>query len=123
MRKLFTGLMLLAALTIPSMGKCMDTGTTVEPTAAVTFLWDANTEEDLAGYKLYCSTDAVNYSLIGATNETTITVTLGLSKGAYCAVTAYNNYGLESAYSNIVRIYPMVTPGSPKNVRHSVQKR
>jgi len=69
----------------------------------VTLAWDANTETNLAGYKLYYGTASGVYGapiVIGT--QTTYTVT-GLAPGTYYfAVTAYNTEGLESGFSNEV---------------------
>jgi hypothetical protein len=69
----------------------------------VTLVWDANTETDLAGYKVYYGTVSRTYGtpiVIGT--QTTYTVT-GLAPGTYYfAVTAYNTSSLESGFSNEV---------------------
>jgi hypothetical protein len=71
--------------------------------ADVTLAWDANTEPDLAGYKVYFGTASRNYeSQITIGSSTTYTIT-GLGPGTYYfAVTARNGAGQESAYSNEV---------------------
>ena len=87
------------------------------PTSVV-FQWDPNTETDIVGYKLYCSTSSVQpFTLIGSTNLTSLTVTIDLSTPQYCAVTAYNSYGLESDYSNVVIAPAYIKPMSPKNFK------
>jgi hypothetical protein len=71
---------------------------------SVTLEWDANTESDLAGYKVYFGTASRTYGApITLGKVTTYTVT-GLTPGTtyYFAVTAYNTAGLESGYSNEV---------------------
>jgi len=71
---------------------------------SVTLEWDANTESDLAGYKVYYGTASRTYGTpITLGKVTTYTVT-GLTPGTtyYFAVTAYNTAGLESGYSNEV---------------------
>jgi len=71
--------------------------------ADVTLAWDANTEADLAGYKIYYGTAPGVYGApmtIGL--QTTYTLT-NLSPGTYYfAVTAFNTSGLESGFSNEV---------------------
>ena len=80
----------------------------------VTFEWDANTEPDLAGYRLYYKTGSSGapYDGTGATegnsptdagNVTTYTLQ-GLTDGIdyFFVVTAYDTEGLESDYSNEV---------------------
>ena len=69
-----------------------------------TLAWDANTESDLAGYKLHYGTASNSYSVhIDVNNVTTYTV-VGLTAGQtyYFAATAYDASGNESGYSNSV---------------------
>jgi hypothetical protein len=68
----------------------------------VSLAWDANTEPDLGGYKLYYGTAAQAYSqVINVGKNTQVTVS-NLSQGVtyFFAVTAYNLQGAESEYSN-----------------------
>lgn len=69
----------------------------------VSLQWDANTESDLAGYKVYYGTASGQYGTpitIGLTTTYTIS---NLPAGTYYfAVTAYNSSGLESGFSNEV---------------------
>jgi len=87
----------------------------------VTLQWDANTEPDLAGYKVYYKqvSSGPPYNGTGATegnspidvgNTTTCTVT-GLIDGVtyFFVVTAYDSEGLESDYSNEVATSPEPT--------------
>ena len=69
-----------------------------------TLEWDANTEPDLAGYKLYCGAASGSYdTVIDVGNSTTYTLTdLPAGRTYYIAATAYNTAGLESGYSNEV---------------------
>ena len=72
-------------------------------THGLTVAWDANSDPDLAGYRLYYGTASSPYSnVIDLTN--TSAVVSGLQQGATYtfAVTAYNANGLESAYSSAV---------------------
>ena len=86
--------------------------------------WDANSEPDLAGYKIYYKIDSPGepYDGVGATegdspidvgNITTFTLN-GLIEGSiyYFAATAYNTGNLESNYSNEVttQIEPEIPP-------------
>ena len=69
--------------------------------ATVDLTWDANTEPDLAGYKIYYGTASGNYShSIDVGNTTQYTLT-GLDEGVtyYIAATAYDVDNNESAYS------------------------
>ncbi|HEY5997776.1 MAG TPA: choice-of-anchor D domain-containing protein [bacterium] len=80
--------------------------------AQVTLAWDANTEPDVTGYKVYYGTASGVYGTpIDAGNVTTYTVT-GLTDGTtyYFAATAYDSVGNESGYSNEV---PYTVPGVP----------
>jgi len=65
--------------------------------------WNANSESDLAGYKVYYGTSSGNYgNPIDVGNQTTYTVTGLTGSTYYFAVTAYNTSGTESGYSNEV---------------------
>jgi hypothetical protein len=69
-----------------------------------TLAWNANTESDLAGYRIHHGTTSGSYSVhIDVHNVTTYTVT-GLTEGQtyYLVATAYNTSGNESGYSNQV---------------------
>jgi hypothetical protein len=69
-----------------------------------TLEWDANSEPDLAGYKLHYGTACGNYtSVVDVGNQTTYTLS-GLTAGTtyYITATAYNTAGLDSTYSNEV---------------------
>jgi hypothetical protein len=83
---------------------------------SVTLAWDPNTDPGLAGYKLYYGTQSRNYTnSIDAGNQISYAA-LGLQAGTtyYFAVTAYDNQGLESDYSNEV-IHYVSQPGSQTN--------
>jgi hypothetical protein len=72
--------------------------------ASVTLAWDSNSEPDRAGYKLYYGTARGAYEFaIDVGNQTTYTIS-GFLEGEdyHFAVTAYNVYGLESAFSDEV---------------------
>jgi hypothetical protein len=73
------------------------------PTSGVAKLtWDANTDRDLAGYKVYMGTSSGAYGPpIDVGNVTTFNIfNLQKSQTYYFAVTAYNTSGNESGYSN-----------------------
>lgn len=75
--------------------------TTAAMAANASLSWDANTESDLAGYKVYYGTASRSYGApVDVGNQTAYTVT-GLSEGQtyYFAVTAYNDADAESAFS------------------------
>ncbi len=71
--------------------------------ADIILAWDANTEADLAGYKIYYGSGSRAYgSAIVVGKVTTYTVRNLLPGTYYFSVTALNTAGLESAYSNEV---------------------
>jgi hypothetical protein len=79
----------------------------VPPPAAagqITLAWDASTEEDLAGYKVYAGDSSRLYSTTIDVGRTTSFTVSGLQEGRlyYFAITAYNTSGLESDYSEEV---------------------
>src|SRR3989475_10392550 len=72
--------------------------------AQVTLAWDANTEPDLAGYKLYYGNSSGSYQFsVDVGNQTSYTLS-GLLDGRiyYFASTAYNLSLAESDFSNEV---------------------
>src|SRR2546427_1322742 len=72
--------------------------------AQVALAWDANTDPDLAGYKLYYSISSGSYQLsVDVGNQTSYTLS-GLLDGRiyYFAATAYNLNLNESGFSNEV---------------------
>ena len=84
----------------------------------VTLAWDANTESNLAGYKLHYGNTPRSQGAY--THSVTIgiatTYTISLQPGTYYfALTAYNNVGNESGYSNEVwtEISPDIPGGEP----------
>lgn len=66
----------------------------------VTLSWDANSEPDIAGYRIHYGTAADPYKMTVEVGEPTAAIT-NLERGlTYTfAVTAYNTSGAESAYS------------------------
>lgn len=75
--------------------------------ASVTLAWDPNPEPDIAGYKIYVGEESGVYEepivMAGAPEEPQFKV-VGLENGRdyYFVVTAFNEAGLESDYSNEV---------------------
>jgi fibronectin type 3 domain-containing protein len=71
-------------------------------TAQVTLEWDANTEPDLDGYKLYYGTSGGIYDFVVDAGDSTTCTVINLTPGEtyYFAATAYNTAGAESAFSN-----------------------
>jgi len=74
--------------------------------AYLNLAWDANTEPDLAGYRVYYGTASREYGIGNSIDaENTMTYRLdGLLEGVmyYIAVTAYDMYGNESGFSDEV---------------------
>jgi fibronectin type 3 domain-containing protein len=73
-------------------------------TGSVTLSWSPNSESDLAGYKVYRSTSSGGYGAPIATLPagTTQYISSGLAKGStyFFVITAYDQAGNESSYSN-----------------------
>ncbi len=84
-----------------------------EKSASLTVYWDANTESDLAGYKVYYGTASVQYKyIVDVGNRTEYEVTdLREDQRYYFAVTAYDYAGNESGFSREVSAIPG-DPGS-----------
>jgi hypothetical protein len=92
----------------------------------ITLAWDANTETDLAGYKIYYgTTSGCPYNGKGSSDgdspivvprrfdkeEQVVFTVHGLPRGSYCFVaTAYNTEGFESCFSNEVCACPPPSP-------------
>ncbi len=79
--------------------------------ANASLAWDANTEPDVAGYKVHYGLSRLTYTThLDVGNVVAYTVTnLAASTSYYFAVTAYDSYGNESGYSNEV---PFTTPAA-----------
>jgi hypothetical protein len=79
--------------------------TLIAHASGVKMSWQANTESDLAGYKVYYGTASGTYqNVVDVGNFATAEVD-GLTKDAtyYFALTAYNTSGNESGYSEEVQ--------------------
>ncbi len=70
--------------------------------AEVTVTWNPNTESDLAGYKLYYGCISRQYDHVDDVGNTTTRSLSSLVEGTtyYITVTAYDQQGNESGYSN-----------------------
>jgi hypothetical protein len=72
-------------------------------TGSVSLSWDANAEQDIAGYKVYWGTSSGVYDQFSDVSQTTASVSdLTVGVRYYFAVTAYDLSGLESGYSEEV---------------------
>jgi hypothetical protein len=112
--KFFFTVMFACLLSLANQTCCFATNVTLQ--------WDANTDSDLAGYRVYYQADSSTqpFKGTGATptliSKTATTATIsGLSSvhGYYFAVTAYNTAGVESAYSNLVSVPVLQAPSVP----------
>ncbi|KKM18741.1 hypothetical protein LCGC14_1662690 [marine sediment metagenome] len=88
---------------------------------SVTLAWDANSESDLAGYKMYVGNVSGTYTSITDVTNVTQYEVLNLIVGTtyYFAVTAYDTSANESGYSNEISttITDIILPGIPSNLR------
>ena len=84
-------------------------------TATVTLSWEANTEPDLEGYKIYYGTASRVYpNVIDVGNVASFTLTIEAGVDIYAALTAYDISGNESGYSSeLVFNSSEGTAGSP----------
>jgi hypothetical protein len=86
----------------------------------VSLAWDANTESDLAGYRLHYGTASGRYTLTtdisGPVNAVSIS-NLSASTTFYFVVTAFDAAGNESLPSNEVAVRPTVTGTAPTIVQ------
>ena len=95
----------------------------------VTLTWNTNTESDLAGYRVYRSETTGTYTQpiadlgLVTTYTDTLSVPDGQIKTFYYVVTAFDQMGLESNYSNEVNsIFDGNTsPGPVQNLQIQVQ--
>ena len=81
-----------------------------------TLTWDANSEPDIAGYKVYYKADSSgqpsgDYDAVIDVGNITLKTVENLTDGTvyYFAVTAYDTSGLESDFSNEITTAPVVT--------------
>jgi len=81
----------------------------------VTLAWDANTESDLAGYKVHYGTASGSYTTSVDVHKVIPSIVTGLTAGQtyYFVVTAYNASNNESGYSNQVSYSVPAPNGAP----------
>jgi hypothetical protein len=74
----------------------------------VALKWNANTEPDLAGYRVYCGTASKVYTInVSVAQSLTATVPNLQSGTYYCAVTAYDLSNNESGFSQeVTKVIP-----------------
>jgi hypothetical protein len=124
LKSVFIAILLISIITTlaTSAGGLRTVDNAAQAANVVTLAWDANTESDLAGYKVYWgkATGVYTNSPIPtvAPSATPTYTTPVLANGTwYFAVTAYNTAGLESGYSNEVSKVISTAPAPPKNLR------
>jgi Bacterial Ig domain len=85
----------------------------------VSLAWDANSEADLAGYRVRFGTKPRTYTHVLDVGKKTISSVGNLSAGVtyFFAVTAYNTAGLESAPSNEVSVVAGTKAEIPPTVK------
>lgn len=90
--------------------------------ASASFSWDANTEPDLAGYKIHWGTATGVYTNeIDVKNVTIFTVDSLPDGKLFFAATAYDDAGNKSEYSNeVVVTFDSVAPGKPLNFKVTI---
>lgn len=79
--------------------------------------------ETLAGYRVYLGTASGEYTQIVDIPEVEFKAKLEdliVGQTYFCAVTAYNKFGLESDYSNEISFDVIPKPGSPAGLRIDV---
>ena len=91
--------------------------------ADVTLTWDANTEDDIAGYKIYQGEASGDYSVIKdcgiPVNLQCVMGDLEEMKNYFFAATAYDTSANESGFSNevVYTVPDMTPPGAPSGLR------
>jgi len=109
MKKLVLSFILSLLLVVPVFG------------ADVTLQWDANSEPDLAGYKIYQADRNGNVTGAWAEIDTSVTNTytvtgIDLAQNYAWLVTAIDTQDNESFVSNMVELYDRTSPGPPANL-------
>lgn len=112
------GLLGIAMLLLPSVAWAA---------SSVTLEWDANTEPDLAGYRLYQSASSGVYVYDAA--HVVLTIPVGTTTGSiqspdggwFWVLTAYDSSGNESGPSNeVTRALDSEAPGDPSGLTITV---
>ena len=93
--------------------------------ATVQVSWNANTEEDLAGYNVYYGTSSGQYGEAITTADTSqlLTLTPDIGTTYYFAVTAFDTSGNESDYSEEVSLFvgDGIAPEKPTGLKAIIQ--
>jgi hypothetical protein len=128
MRKMILCLVMVCLLAVPVLAAPVPAARVTAMAGAngtVTLWWDANTEVDLAGYKVYWGRASRTYTnspipTVAVMTSPTFTTSVLANGTWYFAVTAYNTAGMESGYSNEVSDTVAVAPSAPKNLRKTI---
>ena len=92
----------------------------VARSATVSFAWDANSEPDLAGYRMYYGTNNLFNTVTNCGNVTDAKISDLVPGYTYAFfITAYNTSGLESEPSNIVVYTVPLGVNAPPTVENS----
>ncbi len=118
MKRSFLFCFLAALITVSAMARPGPVGLFQNPDGTVTLSWDANTETDLAGYKVYWGTVSRTYGPAVMIGKVTTYTTPKLANGTwFFAVTAINTGGAESGFSNEVSCAINLPPQPPANLK------
>ncbi|HNQ86928.1 MAG TPA: fibronectin type III domain-containing protein [Deltaproteobacteria bacterium] len=113
MKKLFLATLLVFLLPMLAMG------------ATLRVSWDPNTEEDLAGYRVYYkAASELTFTMVDVGNVTTADINGVLENIEYCAyVTAYDTSNNESEASvTVCAIIDTQAPDKPKGIKAIILK-
>lgn len=92
--------------------------TVVAHATGVILAWDPSPDTDVVGYTIYYGTASRTYTNTVTLGNVTNGAVTGLQPGItyYFAVTALNDIGLESEFSNEVSFTPPVVPSPPGRI-------
>jgi hypothetical protein len=100
----FRDFLVLSFLSLFNLVLSLFLSTGIAYAAQLTLAWNPNTEQDLAGYKIYYGTSSGAYEVAVNVGKWTSCTIDGFKEGRtyYLAATAYDVYGNESGFSNEV---------------------
>ena len=115
MKRFLAALVILVAAT--SAQAWVTVGNVMASTSEVTLQWEPSIDHDyITGYRLYYGSSTGQYTTKIEVGKVT-TYTISLPDGTYfMALTAYDDRGLESAYSNEVSTTIKTSIRPPKNL-------